>query len=63
VARRLAMGAELLERLEVDPERMLANLALLAAAEVPEALDPESHLEAATELIDRALVAHRATDR
>ncbi len=50
---------ELLEQLDVDGERMLANLAALAAAGVSEAQAPERHLGAASELIDRALRAHR----
>jgi 3-carboxy-cis,cis-muconate cycloisomerase len=53
-----AWSRELLERLEVDPARMLANLELLAVAGVAEANEPESHLGAAAELIDRALAAH-----
>ena len=47
----------LLEGLEVHPERMLENLERLAAAGVPEAADPASHLDGAGELIDRALAA------
>jgi 3-carboxy-cis,cis-muconate cycloisomerase len=48
-------GRDLLEHLEVDPERMRHNLSLLAAAGVPEAADPVAHVGAASELIDRAL--------
>ncbi len=48
-----AWGRELLERLEVDAERMAANLAQAAA---PGARAPDG---AADELIDRALEAHR----
>jgi 3-carboxy-cis,cis-muconate cycloisomerase len=55
-----AWGRELLERLEVDPGRMAANLAALAAAGVAEAAEPGRHLGAAEELIDRALAASRA---
>jgi 3-carboxy-cis,cis-muconate cycloisomerase len=47
----------LLEGLEVLPGRMLENLKRLAAAGVPEAADPASHLDGAGELIDRALAA------
>jgi 3-carboxy-cis,cis-muconate cycloisomerase len=45
---------ESLDGLTVDPERMRTNLALGAAAE---ARDPEAHLGAADEFIDRALAA------
>jgi 3-carboxy-cis,cis-muconate cycloisomerase len=48
-------GRDLLEHLQVDPERMRHNLSLLAAAGVSEADDPLAHLGAASELIDRAL--------
>ena len=51
---------DLLEHLEVDPGRMRENLARLAAAGVSEAADPERHLGAASELVDRALAAARA---
>jgi 3-carboxy-cis,cis-muconate cycloisomerase len=54
-----AWARELLEHLEVEPERMRENLERLAAAGVREAADPERHLDAAAELIDRALAAHR----
>ena len=53
-----AWARELLEQLEVDPARMLANIRLLAEAGVAEASPPETHLGAAAELIDRALAAH-----
>ncbi len=53
-----AWGRELLESLELDPERMGANLDRLAAAGVPARLD-EEQLAAIDELIDRALTAHR----
>jgi 3-carboxy-cis,cis-muconate cycloisomerase len=53
-----AWAREMLEQLEVDPERMLENLRRLADAGVAEARSPESHLGAAAELIDRALTAH-----
>ncbi len=53
-------GGELLEHLEVDTERMRENLGRLAAAGVAEAADPERHLGAASELIDRALAAAHA---
>jgi 3-carboxy-cis,cis-muconate cycloisomerase len=55
-----AWARELLEHLEVDPGRMRGNLARLAAAGVEEAAEPEHHLGAASELIDRALAAHRS---
>ena len=54
-----AWARELLEKLEVDPERMRANLRLLAQAGVVQASAPDAHLGAATELIDRALAAHQ----
>jgi 3-carboxy-cis,cis-muconate cycloisomerase len=47
--------ADLLGHLEVDTERMRANLELLARAGVSEAIEPERHLAAAGELVDRAL--------
>ena len=50
-------GRELLEHLEVDVDRMRENLGRLAAAGVAEAADPDSHLGASSELIDRALTA------
>ncbi len=50
-------GRDLLEHLEVDADRMRENLGRLARAGVPEAGDPERHLGAASELIDRALAA------
>jgi 3-carboxy-cis,cis-muconate cycloisomerase len=50
-----AWCADLLENLEVDAERMLENLAQLAAAGVAAAERPEEHLAGASELIDRAL--------
>ncbi len=53
-----AWARELLEELTVVPGRMLDNLARLAAAGVSEAADPVRHLDAAGELIDRALAAH-----
>lgn len=52
-------GRELLEHLDVDAARMRDNLRRLAAAGVAEATEPERHLGAATELIDRALAARR----
>jgi len=48
-------GRELLETLEVDPQRMAANLERLARAGVSEARDPSPALDAASRLIDRAL--------
>jgi 3-carboxy-cis,cis-muconate cycloisomerase len=54
-----AWGRQLLEQLEVVPGRMRENLARLAAAGVTEAGEPERHLGAAAELIDRALASHR----
>jgi hypothetical protein len=39
---------------------MRENLERLAAAGVQEAIEPELHLGAAPELIDRALAAHRS---
>jgi 3-carboxy-cis,cis-muconate cycloisomerase len=56
----VAWARELLAHLEVDPARMRENLATLAAAGVAEAQEPERHLGAAGELVDRALAAHRA---
>jgi 3-carboxy-cis,cis-muconate cycloisomerase len=53
-----AWGRDLLEHLEVDPERMRENLARLAAAGLADAAEPAQHLGAASELIDRALAAH-----
>jgi 3-carboxy-cis,cis-muconate cycloisomerase len=50
-----AWGVDLLEHLEVDTVRMRENLVLLADAGVAEAVSPEQHLGAASELIDRAL--------
>jgi 3-carboxy-cis,cis-muconate cycloisomerase len=50
-----AWCADLLESLEVDPQRMRENLARLAAAGVAAAEHPEDHLAGACELIDRAL--------
>jgi 3-carboxy-cis,cis-muconate cycloisomerase len=50
-------GRELLEHLEVDVDRMRENLGTLAAAGISEAAEPERHLGAASELIDRALAA------
>ena len=50
-------GRELLEHLEVDADRMRENLGRLAAAGISEAAEPERHLGAASELIDRALAA------
>jgi 3-carboxy-cis,cis-muconate cycloisomerase len=55
-----AWTRELLEHLEVDGGRMGENLARLAAAGVEEAAEPERHLGAASELVDRALAAHRS---
>jgi hypothetical protein len=49
-----------MEQLEVDTGRMRDNLQRLASAGVAEAEDPEHHLGGASELIDRALGAHRA---
>jgi 3-carboxy-cis,cis-muconate cycloisomerase len=54
-----AWARELLEDLEVDRERMRENLERLAGAGVEAAADPDRHLGAASELIDRALAAHR----
>jgi 3-carboxy-cis,cis-muconate cycloisomerase len=51
----VSWGRDLLEHLQIAPERMRENLAGLAAAGVAEARDPQAHLEAASELIDRAL--------
>jgi 3-carboxy-cis,cis-muconate cycloisomerase len=50
---------ELLEHLQVDPERMAENLERLSASGVPEAGAPAEHLDGAEALIDRALAAHR----
>jgi 3-carboxy-cis,cis-muconate cycloisomerase len=54
----VAWGRDLLEGLEIDAERMRENLARLASAGVAEAREPERHLGAAEELIERALAAH-----
>lgn len=51
---------DLLEHVEVDARRMRENLSLLAESGVAEAADPRAHLGAASELIDRALAAHRS---
>jgi 3-carboxy-cis,cis-muconate cycloisomerase len=53
---------ELLEGLEVDPDRMAENLQRLAAAGVDQARAPLKHLDGAAELIDRALAAHRSPE-
>jgi 3-carboxy-cis,cis-muconate cycloisomerase len=53
-----AWSRELLEHLQIDPGRMGENLERLAAAGVPEAQTPEIDLGAASELVDRALLAH-----
>jgi 3-carboxy-cis,cis-muconate cycloisomerase len=50
-------GRDLLEHLEADPERMRENLRRLAAEGVAEAAEPERHLGAASDWIDRALAA------
>lgn len=50
-----AWAGDLIGNLEVDAERMRANLLLLARAGVPEAAHPEDALTSAGELIDRAL--------
>jgi 3-carboxy-cis,cis-muconate cycloisomerase len=54
-------GRELLEHLDVDTARMRENLHQLAAAGVAEASEPERHLGAASQLIERALRAKSAT--
>jgi 3-carboxy-cis,cis-muconate cycloisomerase len=56
-------GRELLDNLEVDAERMRQNLGRLADAGVAEAADPDRHLGAASELIDRALAASTVGNR
>jgi len=53
-----AWGRDLLEGLEVDAGRMRENLVALASRGVSEAQEPERRLEAAGELVDRALAAH-----
>jgi 3-carboxy-cis,cis-muconate cycloisomerase len=53
-----AWARELLENLEVVPERMQENLARLAADGVAEAAAPLEHLAGAAILIERALEAH-----
>jgi 3-carboxy-cis,cis-muconate cycloisomerase len=53
-----AWARELLENLEVVPERMRENLARLAADGVAEAAAPLEHLAGAATLIERALEAH-----
>jgi 3-carboxy-cis,cis-muconate cycloisomerase len=57
-----AWSRELLEQLHVSPERMAENLERLAGAGVIEATAPALHLGATSELIDRALRAHRTPD-
>jgi len=52
-----AWGRDLLEHLEVNAQRMRANLELLAAEGVEQARAPGEYLGAADELIDRALAA------
>ncbi len=54
-----AWARDLLEDLQVDGDRMRENLARLVVAGVNEAADPDHHLAAASELIDRALAEHR----
>jgi 3-carboxy-cis,cis-muconate cycloisomerase len=51
---------DLLDHLQVDPERMRENLTRLAAAGVADAAAPDRHLGAASELIDRALALTRS---
>jgi len=53
-----AWARELLENLEVVPQRMLENLARLAAAGVSEAAEPLEQLDGARTLVDSALAAH-----
>jgi 3-carboxy-cis,cis-muconate cycloisomerase len=55
-----AWARDLLEGVEVDPARMREGLRLLADAGVAEATDPDAHLGAAGELVERALAAHAA---
>jgi 3-carboxy-cis,cis-muconate cycloisomerase len=50
-----AWAADLLEQLDVDTAHMRENLDRLADEGVAEAANPEQHLAAASELIDRAL--------
>jgi 3-carboxy-cis,cis-muconate cycloisomerase len=54
-----AWSRDLLENLEVDVDRMRANLGSLAEAGVADAASPEQHLSGALELIDRALKDYR----
>ena len=49
-----AWARELLEGLEVDPERMADNLSAMAQ-EVPQAAEPDRHLGEAEAMIERAL--------
>jgi 3-carboxy-cis,cis-muconate cycloisomerase len=54
-----AWARDLFGRLEVDTERMRANLAAAAEAGIEEAADPEAHLGSAGALVDAILAAHR----
>jgi 3-carboxy-cis,cis-muconate cycloisomerase len=53
-----AWAQELLGGLQIDPERMTANLERLADAEVREAADPGRHLGDAEAMIERALAEY-----
>jgi 3-carboxy-cis,cis-muconate cycloisomerase len=54
-----AWGRDLFERLEVDTDRMRANLAAAAEAGIAEAADPAAHLGSAGALVDAIMAAHR----
>jgi 3-carboxy-cis,cis-muconate cycloisomerase len=54
-----AWGRDLFERLEVDIDRMRANLAAAAEAGIEAAADPDSHVGSAGALVDAILAAHR----
>jgi 3-carboxy-cis,cis-muconate cycloisomerase len=54
-----AWARDLFERLEVDAERMRANLAAAADAGVEAAAQPEAHLGSAGALVDAIVAAHR----
>jgi 3-carboxy-cis,cis-muconate cycloisomerase len=55
---------ETLERMDVDPERMRANLRAETMSEAqrfaPEAREPEDYLGAASAFVDRALAFYRS---
>jgi len=56
-----AWARDLFGRLEVDTERMRANLAAAAEAGIEAAAEPEAHLGSAGALVDAILAAHRGS--